>query len=429
MRLLSFTIIFMAEVTAFTLSAEDFDVLPVEFLPGRPFDVPDEALQTPEQRQKQFDVFSWKMFAAVNWPADEFGNPSNINIKDDSGGAATIWEHWKESYEVIRDGAKLDDWGKDRWVPVNSCTFNTLPRPLHVLDGLNQAGTLLGDPTAPGPLAAQSGGFVRYEIRMNKAQFTYVISNGLNTRLGQTAFFNAGSNIDFPFSAVPNTDGCVQVKAAWKELPDDPNILKRYHWCKPLVLNSKNEAGDIGGCDAGKIYGLVGIHIVTKTKNAPFWIWSTFEHIDNAFIQNTPTHFNNGDPLQQGEAGFLLLPPLPPGVDPKKAPKRVFTDNNGALPAPVLANIHRINPAVLNVQKFNNEAHALLQNSAWKNYALVDTQWTRNNNQPLPTFVPDKIANLSMESYKQNQSCLKCHFPALIGGKKSNQNFQLGRAK
>ena len=30
------------------------------------------------------------------------------------------------------------------------------------------------------------------------------------------------------------------------------------------------------------LVGLVGLHVVQKTKQLPQWMWATFEHVDNA---------------------------------------------------------------------------------------------------------------------------------------------------
>src|SRR5262249_55963779 len=115
--------------------------------------------------------------------------------------------------------------------------------------------------------------------------------------------------------------------------------------------------------------GLVGLHIITRTSNAPQWVWSTFEHVANA--PDAPTsdaqpppppagsHFNFNDPTQtQPAGGFSYKPP-----------------NNTPVASPQPTQITRmLNNGLINsawTQCLNSTMQAELKGTVWANYRLV----------------------------------------------------------
>src|SRR6202034_160551 len=80
--------------------------------------------------------------------------------------------------------------------------------------------------------------------------------------------------------------------------------------------------------------GLVGLHIVQKTKTRPQWIWSTFEQVDNV----PPTPGATGAfGFNDGKGGASPLQPPPP-TDPNGG----FPPNNWA--SPIVYNVVRLQP-------------------------------------------------------------------------------------
>ncbi len=76
--------------------------------PVLPFDVviPTEDTVMETTIRRDFDLFSWKSFIALNWPLD---SSQVIGSKGDND---TGWEGWKESFEIfLPKGKKPNPWG------------------------------------------------------------------------------------------------------------------------------------------------------------------------------------------------------------------------------------------------------------------------------------------------------------------------------
>ena len=61
--------------------------------------------------------------------------------------------------------------------------------------------------------------------------------------------------------------------------PDDPS---RFYTTTALILDTKTKT-----CEP-RLVGLVGLHVVMKTKQLPQWLWATFEQVDNAPDEGAP---------------------------------------------------------------------------------------------------------------------------------------------
>jgi hypothetical protein len=164
-----------------------------------------------------------------------------------------------------------------------------------------------------------------------------------------------------------------------------------------------------GYCENVEV-GLVGLHIVQKTNSRQNWIWSTFEHVENApdaTFQCKPGPkftFNSGD--------CKNMPDQPPNSKniPPAPPKEVF-------------NVERVFSISGNTQDTNQKYHAQFpENSRWRYYSLVMTQWSINDPQPNQlgniayTFpgsgTTTAFDNSVMETFFQRRvetSCLPCH--------------------
>src|SRR3546814_13961677 len=70
--------------------------------PQIPFDVTvAEEHPTLASLQRDFDDLSWQTFIALNWPALDNGHP-NTGTPIGKQDGATVWESWKESYQIFR---------------------------------------------------------------------------------------------------------------------------------------------------------------------------------------------------------------------------------------------------------------------------------------------------------------------------------------
>lgn len=203
-----------------------------------------------------------------------------------------------------------------------------------------------GDPNAPGAenytnpdTASGLPGAPRrmiYEAKGNEDMFNYINDNRLYDTIvrGQRIAFtknaiqnnNAGAvypcpdldnMICFPFGDVNGTEGSIEVKATWK-----PLTLREYnsgrYLTAPIIYYRQGKPGgsatdtktyyDIvpaaptynGTTLVSLPYGLVGLHIIHKTKTFPSYVFATFEQVDNlneTIPNNTLFYYNrNSNP-------------------------------------------------------------------------------------------------------------------------------------
>ncbi len=142
------------------------------------------------------------------------------------------------------------------------------------------------------PLIDRNNNFVVYDVRINDVLADYIIDNNLLTHQGQQAYLDSGQEIDFPMGYYDNPltkrgglPGSAAIKSAWKVIDvdsgDDPS---KYYTVNGRISVSKSQSASGEPFCLRVRLGLVGMHIMTRTRsgNGNKWIWTTFEHIDNA---------------------------------------------------------------------------------------------------------------------------------------------------
>lgn len=372
--------------------------LPSDLVP--PLQVsPTPAVQTNfNVTQRSADIFSWQEFIALNWPAmtGVRGEPDPDKKISDPG--PRVWETWKEEYEVYRpNGDAPLPWNAAEQMP-SACSTGAATKVFFrtqkiddVVDSTLQAAA--ADGTLPATLTDQKGRLVRYEIRLNKIMFDYIVKNQLYDAHLQTV----APKVSFP-------DGGMLIKAAWREVTPDEE--KGFHTVNACVCD-KAPNGTLANC-RDKRMGLVGFHITQKTPSAQQWIWSTFEQVNNVpgDGSNGPFSFNNPNcktcPVNQqtlrGTAAQLARTIPIPSTEPNCNDPQQAGDN-----------IRLLNT---NVQQALATA-----GSVFKFYELINTQW------PLPPTGVDPstkfsvllpaLGNTTLESFVQPTStCMGCHSTA-----------------
>jgi len=230
--------------------------------------------------QHDFDVFSWESFIALNWPANSDGSANTQVTIGQAPEAMRVWQHYKESRDIfLPNGETPPGWNQ----------ANPPPAVCKAADGtrvLTQAGKTpnvldeSGEPFQTGPLIDQNGQYARFEILTNQVMFDYIIEHQLYSQTGQQTF---AADADFPFSTDTKV-GSIMLKAAWKIIGANDDPTGFYTTDAYVYDNPDENAGVEAHCQLKKV-GLVGLHIGTKVKNNPQWIWSTFEHVNNAPTQ------------------------------------------------------------------------------------------------------------------------------------------------
>jgi hypothetical protein len=272
--------------------------------------------------------------------------------------------------------------------------------------------------------------------------FDYIMQHHLNTREGQMSAANSGLLVDFPAgrnldkSGKNSTLGAFMLKVSWKILSPSEIRAKNFHMVKALVLMPPGNPKAKRPC-LPKTLGLVGFHAVHKTVGRPQWIWTSFEH-----VKNVPDKDEVAANRLDGPYNFFSVnckdhcpavnatPPRP--WDPDPALELKFRKDDS-----FKSQIVRETPLTDAAKNMNKIFQNMLQNSVWKNYMLISTQWpsvfacTSLHSQsvdapapqtdflkqpdmtcsPAPTF----LANSTLETYSQgdipiaSSSCIACH--------------------
>lgn len=388
-----------------------------------PPDVPFPPATLPQgDRQAMFDCFSWRTFAALNWPTarGKRGVPATGSSPADLG-PARVWESYKETAEVFQPEdpdwtLENQAWDDKQFVPeVCQEKLAGLPEPERAKimgmisktrshQVLNETHQAMGNQF--NILVDQSGRLVQFEVRFNRDEFEYLKANGF-ADTGRYSFAGPKEgDVFFPTNADGFTGlGATEIKAAWREIctPNDQGTCldaeeataSRYYNQLGLIFTPKTRQSK-ESCRFAKV-GLVGLHIIRKTVNAPQWVWSSFEHVDNvppagqAGVPGTDyLLWNSGCAQQQPSDEFCSL--MRPGVIPfAEDPNRnccpnaqlIINANPGSPNADgtlkpeaggtlVKNQVTRLVP--VGPRGMNERFRAALP-APWNNYFLLNTQW------------------------------------------------------
>jgi hypothetical protein len=435
--------------------------------------------------QGNMDLFSWLSFIGLNWPASISTCGPDTGQSILSGTGPVVWETYLEDTDVF-----VAQGNPSGWCPQGAAARANLDKRLATLppdlkrvakqEGIrkfliaNSKAKLALIQNFPGineavggVLTDQNGRFVRYEIHLNQDEYNYIIDPtnvktppnpfpkvNLWSKSGQRRF-NADAH--FPLGQISNQTGlnvrmgAVEIKAAWKVLGqgDDPS---RFYTVKGIVYNDAKGAKSPGKNPV--LLGLVGLHIMHRTTNQPKWLWSTFEHVDNAPLQgqvNPNTHYNFYNPKCAN---------CPPDNTQTASPNNTIELDPHGRPINRPVQVARVNAIANPLASLNKTFQNLLKDSVWANYQLVSTQWTNEVTKPEPGF----LANMTLETYVQgskppsdgpypypspqynpfktytttsgqtfypSSSCLKCHSVATqtLANKTAGFSFLLGEAQ
>ncbi|PTQ84868.1 hypothetical protein [Nitrosomonas ureae] len=323
--------------------------------------------QSTEEAIYNPDLYAWKLFVALNWPADMVTRKADPNRKFGENDYV-VWESWKLSSgpndEVfIKDGKDPGEWVTGSKIDRSNKTksFEDLPLQQMILRSKSDFHVKFDPPSIEGA----SGN----ENHLNKEAYEFIRTNELYHIGGQEKLFEKAKElraeatkkydnsgvipeihqykkklIDFPVEAK-------EVKAQWRVIEDSQKHKYRWH---------KDEA-------TGKVFGLTALHITTK--DLPNWLWATFEHVDN--------------------------PSLPDAEDWIVASNDSSATSNGY-------------PNGLGIE-----------GTFWENYRLRGTQIDFTD----PTGKPTILANSQIEKgFQTTSSCITCHAMAAIGSRVDKQN-------
>jgi hypothetical protein len=399
------------------------------------------------------DCMAWQSFIALNWRADPAsrGQPDAkaawSAFGDPSEAGQTVWESYWEAAEVFNPpaGTKLV-WAQRQPAGKRLVRDSKLDAANLTLAGFEQAGDHKW-------LTGQNGEITYYEVRINQDEFEYITRNHLTTFAGQAACVRAGQNgqggLNLPMgggatpSAPKDVDckgtptvygrnvGAIEIKAAWRVLPDDGSLNYRYLTAQATLVNPY-------GQPSSATVGLVGLHIIRRVPGAAQFVWSTFEHIDNSPDQaSSPQGYADptlpANPNQKPRPGYTYFnPACNPATDtvyactPNQLPGNACAPGQDTAcdPYPAPMQVTRVTPVDPKANSVTGYVWSLLPaNSVFNYYRLVNVQWPVNSTAIAPgdtvpltggDITPSAyVANTTLETFLQNSSsannCMACH--------------------
>jgi len=380
--------------------------------------------------QQPFDEFSWQTFLAVNCPATING-PQQTPAQYDN--IPRIWENWVNAEDLL-----IPNQGNPSCASATSGTSAKIMRRIsknpHIKSSMiKKPGASILEAVG-GPLIDRNEDFTLYEIHLNPDEVGYIKANNLQTLGGQFAFKQSGKTVSFP--AGPTTqfgnEGAIEVKAAWRILdPSKGDKPERFYTRLAMIYVDRADTQNGQPLCFQAIIGLVGLHIIHKTKNFNRWIWSTFEHIDN--VPNGPGQ----PPYSYNDPNCLSGDCYPPNTAPP-AQKNGF---KWAATAPYAkayspdgvhgTQVYRSVPIYAETEQVNQTWRSRIAGSVWANYHLIGSQWSVPLDQPFPQpviSIPAVLGNTTLETYIQpTANCIGCHgFAQTAVGQKSDLSFVLG---
>lgn len=191
----------------------------------------------------QPDRAAWEVFILANKPA--------VNLPPNSANQLVEWQTWISDITLYGD-------------PCSTPAWPTVPeKPVLKPSGLFET-IKTQSPNHFQSLTSPFNSEEREQVFLNKTAFDYIVSKGLWFSEGVLEHAIEG-DINFP-------EGAIIVKASWKHIHEPEKST--YVW---QYIDKK----DPGSTPNPRVLvGLNAFHIISKAL--PDWLWSTFEHIDNA---------------------------------------------------------------------------------------------------------------------------------------------------
>ena len=402
-------------------------------------------LNLEKNAQDPFDVFSWQTFVALNWPADEAGDPIGEPIGTRPS-LPRVWQSYRRPGEVFGPARELEpcraDADADADADVEIATGRTLQ-----FNGK--------------PLIDRDLNYIVFDTRLNDPIEQYIVANDLDTAEGQRRFRQAGKEVEFPrghYRDKPKRTGgeigSIAIKTSWKIVEAGASEGAATYFtadARIAVPADRSETGD-ALCVRTRV-GLLGMHIMHRTEsgNGGDWIWSTFEHVNAAPVADNSLDPNNilGELFADGcraetveSQRYALFNPDCKGCATNTMPPaewKWFEDSPHARGHAVrgefgtqVVRCWRIFESTANV---NALWHARLRDTVWSNYRLISTQWRGSPGSKLfPNGeVPRFLTNVTLETYDQYShggTCMGCHAKAATAaGQDANFSFLLSKAR
>ena len=374
--------------------------------------------------QPSFDNFSWQSFVALNWPSDASGNPIGANFTDDKD-SLRVWERFTDASKIFNTHSDALKTFKTKNPSSKILSENSkISSNVEVSDFIEADGNALVD---------RNLNFVVYEVKMNPVEEKFILDNNLNTKKGIYEYYKSKDTIILPVQngTIP---GSIEIKASWRILDSSKgDDLSRFYTQNATIFVTSENSVSGQSFSFECTLGLVGIHILRKTEKFGFWVWSTFEHIDNV-----PDNLQQAQTNQEQNWSFYNPECLncPMNQPPKHVSGDTISPNNivyrWKTEAPYAEHYATVVPGEGQGQKFGTQVSRVYPiyfcteqlNSIWQsklselgsvfaNYKLVGTQWMIPTDGTPPARkinAPTYLGNTTAETFMQEgSSCISCH--------------------
>ena len=452
----------------------------------------------------QAATFSWEQLIAMNWASAMDGDRVPVRGQPAPPGqlqavnlaAPRVWETLRSKSEVFPGigtphGAEMGpeaDFGYDqapvyRYDPAQVGTYQDVepgvvpachirdanaPTPWIELSEAYEVGPeqmfagMVPYKLAENRLARQR---VLFAVLIDRSTYRYVAGHGWLDGGNPGSTVPAAATAQYlaqheaaPSAGSPNLVsfpvGSLEIKAAWRRLSESERRSGRFFTSLARGYQAQDPSAHYAGkpgnadfpCYIDAYWGLVGIHLKVRTPSAPYYIWSTFEHVDNLVDSSgTPLEESSGryignpqtpttDPALTSRNAVAADPPTPETIQKMWPPtasaepgKRLYYQNKSGTPTTqgIIAINRREHAIAEPVATVNQAAHEAISRFLSKdenrglipesllNYRLVGVQW-RPASKPVPgeNVQPDPnqkdevlrypsiyyLANLTMET-------------------------------
>lgn len=252
--------------------------------------------------------FAWNEFFALNWQAswstdNNRGTPNTSWVFSTSGAQPdlAVWETYVHRAELVPDKAPLGDRSKGKPVYYFSNSIDTTTNGITLsnywnnLDEDNEINSCY--------LFAYDSVEVMYQAKVNIPEFQYIqpLLDSIapfKQRIGQyvgddaktvaaliptttTAFCESDTLVCLPCGQSADDggyqEGAIEIKTAWRQLlPSKGDDVSRF-MTKEVVYYTGPEDALVANTAT---FGLIGLHIIHKTRNYPSFIFASFEQVD-----------------------------------------------------------------------------------------------------------------------------------------------------
>lgn len=279
----------------------------------------------PDATKLELYTLAWQQFIALNWPVvntNAPGNRAKANTSLDSTFLKVtpallptlVWNTYASKAEIFNHQSdSLPMWGS-LTKPIYQ--YQNQPSQLNNSDKFDLFNNLdenneIGEAVVFGGAGkgnTSGGNQVLYEAKINETEYSYLkkynLQNANTAKIwasetkkkldsfGGTCLSEEAAKqkvVCFP-CADKNNEGAIEIKAAWRKL-NEKDSLNRFYVQNVLVYK---KVGDKIKYTNQK-YGLIGLHIIRKTKDYPTFIFTTFNHVDNL---NAGIYYNNSIALE-----------------------------------------------------------------------------------------------------------------------------------